>query len=281
MADYPALDIRFRSGVDASLRDDLLYAALDDHAPLAIQDRPESDGWVVYFRQEAARDAAAEAVSPLLGQYVDAIATLDVPDEDWARRSQASLRAVTVGALVVAPPWDLPSDTSRTIVVDPSMGFGTGHHQTTRLCLRLLQRLPLDSRSLLDVGTGSGVLAIAAAMLGATPVVAMDIDPDALQNARENIDRNALAGRIAVVEADLANLTVEPADVVVANLTGAVLKHHAAALLRLVRPAGAMIVSGFSPSELPDVLAALQPMTDVETLEEDDWAAAMFGARSS
>ena len=86
------------------------------------------------------------------------------------------------------------------------MGFGTGHHATTRLCLELLQRIDVAGARVIDVGTGSGVLALAAWKLGAAGVTAVDNDPDALQNARDNIARNGGAGRIEVVQADLVDL---------------------------------------------------------------------------
>ena len=118
------------------------------------------------------------------------------------------------------------------IEIEPSRGFGTGHHQSTRLCLVLLQSRKLASQTVIDVGTGSGVLAIAAAKLGAAFVSAIDVDPDAIENARENISRN---GVDAIVEAHVRDLTeaaLSPADVVIANLTGTLLARHAEALSR-------------------------------------------------
>ena len=290
MASYPALALRFRSGVKAGLRDDLLHAALDDCEPLAIEEDENDAGWLVYFRDEALRDAAAESVSPFLGQYLTSLATLDVPDEDWARRSQADLKAVAVGRLIIAPPWDLPGDHALVpaagaraagatdarvlIVIEPSMGFGTGHHQTTRLCLALLQRMDTAGRRVIDVGTGSGVLAIAAWALGASSVVAMDSDADALLNARENIARNGAAAGIEVVRADLSSFAAPPADIVTANLTAAVLARHAGRLRQLVKPGGALIVSGFSPDELAAVLSSLGVAEASDRAVENEWTAA-------
>ncbi|MDQ3348557.1 MAG: 50S ribosomal protein L11 methyltransferase, partial [Acidobacteriota bacterium] len=179
------------------------------------------------------------------------------------------------------------------IVIEPSMGFGTGHHATTRLCLELLQTLPLGGVRVIDVGTGSGVLAIAAAMLGASSVIAMDNDPDALQNARENIALNAAplngdthlygksltgkgknpARRIEVVEGELGAAAGYVAEIVLANLTPAVLQRHAPTLRRMLAPAGVLIVSGFSPEEMDDVVGALG-MSLSESRREGEWAAA-------
>src|SRR5205814_826268 len=110
-----------------------------------------------------------------------------------------NLKAIEVDGVVVAPPWDVPQGTSKpVIVIEPSMGFGTGHHATTRLCLRLLQRRELRGARVIDIGTGSGVLALAAWKLGARDVVAIDNDPDALDSARANIARNGGAAAIDV-----------------------------------------------------------------------------------
>ena len=140
------------------------------------------------------------------------------------------------------------------------------------MCLALLQRIDVRGRTCLDVGTGSGVLAIAAHALGAGAVLAMDNDPDALQNARENVERNR--ARVEIVCTDLATFAASPADIVTANLTAAVLVKHAAVLRRLVLPESSLIVSGFSPEELPDVTAALGG-TLVDRIVDGEWCAAM------
>ncbi len=286
LTEYPAIDLRFEPGPDGAQIEALLYAALDDFQPLAIQEHESADGWLVFFRDAVHRDDAAVALRRLEIHPSLTLTSLDVPDEDWARRSQANLTAINIGRITVAPPWDVSgrhpdresplADPARDpifIVIDPSMGFGTGHHQTTRLCLSLLQSLEISGRRLIDVGTGSGVLAIAAAKLGARSVTAMDNDPDALQNARENVERNAVT--VEIVQAELTAFTAAPADVVVANLTAAVLRQHASTLCRLAARHGVLIVSGFSPEELSDVIASFDPR-DVRTAAEAEWAAAML-----
>lgn len=275
---YPALDLRFAPGPGAGALQDLLYAELDGFEPIAIQDHDAGDGWRVFFKTHAQRQAAAAALASALGGHVLDVTPIDVEDEDWARRSQAALTPIRVGRITVAPPWDVPSMASNDIliVIDPSMGFGTGHHATTRLCLELLQQVDLRGKRVIDAGTGSGVLAIAAVKLGAASVVAIDNDPDALQNARENIARNGrqidVIGVIDVRETDLAVMSEAPADVVTANLTGAVLQKFANALVLPVRPGGTLIVSGFSPDELPDVVRAFG-LAVAQDKREGEWAA--------
>jgi ribosomal protein L11 methyltransferase len=271
---YPALDLRFAQVTDTPL-DELLYAALDEFQPIAIQEHDAGDGWLVFFRLPSQRAAAAEALAPFTADAQLTITSLDVPDEDWARRSQASLTAIRVGRITVAPPWDVPATPDGIVlVIDPSMGFGTGHHQTTRLCLQLLQGLEVAGRAVVDVGTGSGVLALAAHALGASAVVAMDNDPDALQNARENLERNSADHAVSLVCTELSTFIAPPADIVTANLTAAVLIAHAGALHRLVRPSGSLIVSGFSPMELREVTRALGGVV-VQEAREGEWCAAV------
>jgi len=160
-------------------------------------------------------------------------------------------------------------------VIDPSTGFGTGHHATTRLCLRLLQQIEMRDRRVVDVGTGSGVLALAAWKLGASSVAAIDNDADALQNARENIDRNGATGRIEVHDVDLSSVSLPAADLVLANLTAAVLQRHADPIRRLAASSGVLIVSGFGSDELEGIARALAA-TPRDVLVEGEWSAAIL-----
>ena len=290
VASFAALDLRWRSGPGAPDSDEtceLIHAQLDEFAPQAILDE-SADGWRVFFRSARHRDDAAAALRETLGDRLLTMTAVDVPDEEWARRSQANLTAIRVGRIVVSPPWhdptaspsDLkPADGDIAIVIDPSTGFGTGHHETTRLCLSLLQSIELRGRRVIDAGTGSGVLAIAAAKLGAAAVVAFDEDPEALRNARENVARNGVAGVVEIREAILSSVQVEPAELVVANLTGAVIQKHAARLTELVEPGGTLIVSGFNIADADDVAGALAPTVE-RKLTEGDWVAALIGRRT-
>ncbi len=291
LASYPALDLRYAPGPDTAALQDLherLYAALDPFEPLAIHDADAGDQWRVFFRLPSQRDDAVSALNAALGDRLLSLTAVDVDDEDWARRSQAALTAIRAGRIVVAPPWDVPAPANGdiVIVIEPSMGFGTGHHATTRMCLELLQTIGVAGSRVIDVGTGSGVLAIAARRLGAAAVTALDNDPDALGNARDNVETdtrlygNSVAGAderdspsVSILQAELSDVCGLRADVVLANLTGAVLQRDAAALREMMGADGRIIISGFSPAERDEVVSALG-LDVLETRQDGDWAAA-------
>jgi ribosomal protein L11 methyltransferase len=272
----PALLVRFPSGTTAPLRDRLL-ATLTDHAIVAVHedDLDNPSTWTVHFESTADRDAAADAVGAEAEYTLLEVSAVEIEDEDWARRTQADLPAIRIGRVTIAPPWDIPSDPADVLVrIEPSRGFGTGHHQSTRLCVVLLQARNASGLRVIDVGTGSGVLAITAAKLGAAFVSAIDSDPDAIENARENIAANGVEKIVEAHVDDLETTTLPPADLVLANLTGTLLAQHAADLARLVKPGAALIVSGFNIDEKRRVTEALSAQFDLtETAEEDDWFA--------
>jgi ribosomal protein L11 methyltransferase len=279
MQTWPALEL-------ASLkRPELVQAALSDYKITAIDETSQPDAWRVVFTTAADRDAAATA---LARQFPDAaIRSIDVPDDDWVARSQAALKAVQIGGIIVAPPWDVPhtgrlkplspAEAGATglrrplvIVIRPSMGFGTGHHATTRLCLSALQQVPVQGRTVLDAGTGSGLLAIAASRLGAGRVVAIDDDPQAIQAAGENLGLNRgadVALRAGDVRADARGAF----DIVLANLTGALLREIGARLRDLAGPGAHLILSGFMRSEEADVLASFDGLAVQGRAEEEEW----------
>ena len=205
---------------------------------------------------------------------------VDVEDEGWAERSQAELTAIEIGDIIVAPPWDLPGNDAAVgaaagrivIVIEPSMGFGTGHHQTTRLCLRALQDIGVRGKRVLDLGTGSGVLAIVAAKLGAASVLGVDDDPDAVDAARKNLTLNGLASdSVRIERADIKTAVTEPADVVLANLTGALLVRFADGVIRHAAPGGLLILSGFTEDERFSVGHAFRALETVRDDREDGW----------
>ena len=249
---------------------DLFQAALLDYAVSAIDETTGPDAWRVFFSSEADRNLAARDLSRQFPHTE--IRPVDVPDEDWVARSQAALRVIRVGDIVVAPPWDVPDATvaRHLIVIRPSMGFGTGHHATTRMCLAAMQQIELQGRRAVDVGTGSGLLAIAASRLGAASVVAIDDDDDALQAAQENVSLNASAV-VSLRCGDVRRLAVDPFDVVIANLTGALLRDAAPRLHDLAAPGAHVILSGFMHSEEIGVLDAYPSFTRTARAEEDEW----------
>ena len=276
-ASSPALVIHFPAGLTRDARE-RLTTLLADFDLVAIQENDVSapTTWTAHFGSDQSRRLAARAIADAPEQSELRTEALDVEDEDWARRTQADLPAIRVGRVIVAPPWDMPAPEPGTgvlvVQIEPSRGFGTGHHQSTRLSLALLQSRALDGRRVIDVGTGSGVLAIVAALLGAPFVQAIDVDPDAVENARENIARNGVVGQVEAHVRDFTEGPMDPADLVTANLTGTLLARHADAVGALVRPGGSLVVAGFTIDEKPLVLDAFSDRFTVsESAEEDDW----------
>ena len=264
---WPALDIAFG---DLALFD-LVQAALVDFHITAVQELPPGPitpfAWRAFFTAAASRDDAAAALRRSFPTIT--VTATDIEDDDWAARSQASLHAIKVGRIVVAPPWDVPKEPDTlTIVIQPSMGFGTGHHATTRLCLEALQEIDLRGARVIDVGTGSGVLAIAAARLGASQVLGIDDDEDAITSARESLSLNPGAD-VTLGVLDLRRTTLKPFDLAIANLTGALLISAAAALGSL--SSGRLVLSGFQSHEEHDVVEAFHGWRVERHAEEDEW----------
>jgi ribosomal protein L11 methyltransferase len=175
---------------------------------------------IAYFGPNTPTRLANVVASRLQGFLREPIVTLPVTPVDWNALWRRSFQPVTIGSLTIAPPWNTPDiPGERLIVIDPGRSFGTGAHETTQLCLELVEllahRAPLGS--VLDVGTGTGVLAIAAARLGADFVAGVDIDNDALQSARSHAKKNNVD--LSIVHADGSGAFRSSSfDIVIANL---------------------------------------------------------------
>jgi ribosomal protein L11 methyltransferase len=274
---YPALTVQHPADSD------LVAALVDDFSPTAIE--PRDDHMRVFFTTPRDRDDAARALAPRFD-----VSAIEVSDEDWAARSQMNLQPITVGRITVVPNPEsrIPGENGAvpfirqhdprerdtapfSVVIRPSMGFGTGHHATTRLCLEALQTIDWRERDLLDIGTGSGILAIAGGRLGAARALGIDCDADAIQSARENLALNPEVRRVRFEVVDFTNTELPPADVVAANLTGALLVRSAASIAAAVRPAGMLMLSGVLAHERADVCSAFRGLAVEWEREEDGW----------
>jgi ribosomal protein L11 methyltransferase len=179
--------------------------------------------------------------------------------------------------LVIVPSWldvEIPPTVSR-VDIDPGAAFGLGDHPTTILTLRLLRKVWWPGATVLDVGSGSGVLAVVAAQLGAPYVEAIDISPAAVEATDDNARRNGVSGVVSVSTRPLSSVD-EPFDLVLANLLAPVLLELAADLRRVVSPSGELIVSGVLEGKYGHVVDALAPMQVVETVNREGWAALLL-----
>lgn len=202
----------------------------------------------------------------------------NVKDEDWSEVWKKYYKPFKAGEhLVVKPTWEKydmqPGD--KIIEIDPGMAFGSGQHETTGMCLELLEKVVKPGHKVIDVGTGSGILAIGAALMDAESVVAIDIDPSAVKVARENVEMNGLKDKITVLEGNLLEKNDAVCDVCIANIIADVICFFAAPLNDHIVPGGLFICSGIIKERENDVTTALHA-ADYEILEivrKGEWVA--------
>jgi len=197
-------------------------------------------------------------------------------EEDWAHAWKEFFPVLRVSSrLVVCPTWRSyrPRHGEAVIRLDPGMAFGTGQHPTTLMCLRALEELLRPGMDVLDLGTGSGILALAAARLGATSVLALDIDPQAAAVARENVRLNGLEAVVQVAEGGLDEALRAAFDLAMANISASVIVEMASALAAVLRPGGLLIVAGFSVESADRVSSGLARTGFIveRALADGDW----------
>lgn len=209
-----------------------------------------------------------------------------LPASDWSNTWKAFFHVDRVShRIVTKPTWEpyVPKQGDCVIELDPGMSFGTGQHETTRGCLRFLDSLTAKagqtSLSFLDLGCGSGILSIAAAKLGCTPVRAIDNDEDAVRIARENIEINGCSQGITAAVGDVAMLPPEPCyEIVAANILAPVLIEHAAPIGAAVARGGHLLLAGILTTQYPAVRTAYLAMgfRELELATEGEWTCGHF-----
>ncbi|HIE03288.1 MAG TPA: 50S ribosomal protein L11 methyltransferase [Candidatus Latescibacteria bacterium] len=216
-------------------------------------------------------DPEAEKVREALGRYVSSLKDMglwegvervevgSVQEVQWEDIWRSHFRPTLVGRkLVVHPPWEAPPLGRVPIEIEPGMAFGTGCHPTTQLCLEALEELISPGIRVLDLGTGTGILAIAAAKLEAREVVALDTDPEAVRSAGENVARNGVGSRVKVVLGSLGDELRGPFQLVLANLYLDLLLGVLPPLKELMSPGARAIFSGLLSDDLPAFFGALE-----------------------
>lgn len=233
-----------------------------------------------YVDVDGVRTQIESLRTALLALGVDDVIDEPFVEVDWENEWKKFFKPRRVGShFVVRPTWEsfdaLPGD--KVIVLDPGQAFGTGDHPTTRMCLEYLEMQVASSNSVLDLGCGSGILAVGAKMVGAGETLAIDIDPIAVEVAKENITRNNVEVKTAV--GDVLELQLESRwDIVVSNIISATLINLAPDAAYALRPGGKWIVSGIITQNWSDVKKAAEKsgFTYIEHREEDGWNAGVF-----
>lgn len=272
---------------DPSLVNEYIDAGLWDYTDLPHAEDTETVTVRAYLPEDARLESSLLVLAERIAALRHAGAALGagtishsfVADEDWAETWKAYIHTEKIGErIVVRPTWEeyTPSADEIVIELDPGAAFGTGAHATTAMCLRWLEHLVSPGMRVYDVGCGSGILAVAAAKLGAGEVIAMDYDPVAVSVAEENIRQNNVHNVVAC-ESDLLSACegAAPAELITANIIADVIVRLFAQLDRHLAPGGTLLASGIIDDRIADVehAAAQHGFTVLDMTCEKEWAA--------
>lgn len=274
--DYSDIDLKTCYG---DLIDESILNADKSHASVSFfvpGDRNYADD-LILLKQMLASNGFDEAKIDISG----------VNEEDWANSWKAYYKPIKIGKIVIVPAWEKYTAEDDEIIVrmDPGMAFGTGTHETTRLIISLLQKYVNDGVSLLDVGTGSGILAICASKLGAKECYAYDIDPMSVRVANENIKDSGLEGKIVCERSDLLKQAYHLSggyDVICANIVADIIIRMTPDVHEFMHENTVLLASGIILERCDDVLEcfASHGFELVEKAEENDWCALVVKLKS-
>ena len=237
-----------------------------------LEEHGDDSGGVVftaYFRKQPEQEDPLERLAGALDRSREftgeecarIVGTGDVENEDWEKKWREGLKPIEVGSrLVVRPSWtDYDNVDERIqVVVDPKMAFGTGAHESTRLCLNIIEKMTLSDISVLDIGCGSGILAITAVKMGARCAIGFDFDQDSVSNAQLNLKSNRVDDRVQVYRSDLFDVEPGRFNLVVANVVTSVLIPNLGKIRTFLMPGGMAVFSGILTDEEDDIVKELK-----------------------
>jgi len=271
----------------AGVQQEIIAAAMGSLAVDAFLN--DDDALSAYFEPSAWTDASRDYLRSLLNRFgvTETWEELRIAPKNWNQIWESGFRALVVEPFLIRPTWDESTGADEhllQIVVDPKMSFGTGHHETTRLMLRHLGARRDRLSRVLDAGTGTGILAIAAAMLGANWILAYDVDEWCMTNARENAKINGVESRIHLHRGTLDDVVDEGFSLILANINRNVLLSDLPGFVRRLAPGGVVVLSGVLTSDRRVMLNALTELGfegAEERSEGEWWSVAAEKARSA
>ena len=258
------------------------YSDLETHVDLIEQDLLDKDRTKVIVHLYLAPDETPAEVVELVRSRLAAVevdytlAAEGVEQDDWENGWKAYYHALTIGnRLAIVPSWE-EFDTDRVVIkLDPGMAFGTGTHETTALCLEVLDSLVKGGERMLDIGTGSGILAIAALKLGAASAEGVDIDPMCVRTAGENAALNGVDDKLKVLIGDLSDKATGTYNIITANIVANAILSLAPHVPALMAPGATFIASGVIDTRRDEVVEGLRAagLNVVEVREQNGWVA--------
>ena len=240
-----------------------------------------------YIKKDEWHGSIETVIRDIAEQYnlelIDHISTTEIQHRNWNEEWERSIQPIHVSDnFIITPSWHPVNDSAKkVIIIDPKMTFGTGYHETTRLMIRMMEQYIRPDTTVLDVGTGTGILAIGALMLGARHAVGVDIDEWSLDNGIENAQRNGVDSKIDIRIGSMDVVPEQSFDIVLANIIRNTILDLLDAMLAKVAPKGTILFSGLLTSDREIITQALNErgFTVVTVLQENDWIG-MAAARS-
>ncbi len=274
----PYLDIHIAVPQDEHIRE-ILPAALSE---FGFEGFLEDDrGIHCYIKKREWRDSTESVIKELSSQFhlpfIEHLTTTEVINRNWNEEWEKSIQPIQVTEkITITPSWHpVQKPNNIVLTIDPKMTFGTGYHETTRLMLRLMEQFITPQAAVLDIGTGTGILAIAAIKLGAHRAVGIDIDEWSLQNGIENAERNNVADKVEIRIGSLETVNEPAFDIILANIIRNTILELLDGILARLSPAGTILLSGLLKTDQPDIERALHlhSFKIVSAIQENEWIA--------